>query len=108
MIEVKVENTIETKMDLKLVKEKTIQKPLSFSISSILGETDQKKTEDAEIPRVPAAYYSTIHHYGHPESTNYQHFGKFSKFTVNFDNVIFIKWLYSFCYVLKKYRLFWN
>ena len=70
------------------------KKPLSFSISSILGDTGDKKSRDAasdDVPRIPRMHLSTIHHYAPDvESTNYQHFGKW----------------YFYYFNVKKFELF--
>ncbi|XP_053406482.1 homeobox protein koza-like [Mercenaria mercenaria] len=61
-------------------KKSTVQehKPLSFSISRILGDTDGKKSRDTShdaIQRVPRMHLATIHHYAPDvDSTNYHHF----------------------------------
>ena len=63
----------------KMVEEKKQNKPLSFSISMILGDTNKTTKEDKvqssamKSARVPMA---TIHHYPPADESNYAHFGK--------------------------------
>lgn len=64
-----------------------VAKPLSFSISRILSDADDKKSsatnsdvsnEDDVTSRVPKLHGSTVHHFAPPVDTEqYNHFGKY-------------------------------
>ncbi|KAL4232153.1 Homeobox protein hmx3 [Mactra antiquata] len=76
MIEIKVESSKDAGMDK--VNARADQKPLSFSISSILGESSPKTKQETESTKVQMNYYSTVHHYGNqPDTSSYHHFATY-------------------------------
>ena len=71
------------------------KKPLSFSISRILSEPDDKRRPDVTsrepdyVSRVPKLHGATVHHYA-PETEHYTHFGMWFSLIGNIEKFVAI------------------